>query len=369
MSEDDFSIQGQLSESTVPDLFRSLVRSSETAVLTLTTGQRHDEIFFIEGRIVSASTSDPDLGLGEVLLRGGEIDLAQYNDAHEKALTNRRIGAVLCDLGHLATEGLSRALERQVRRIVSDSVSLRDGSFVLDFGRQFDSEIVQLPISTERLLLDAVNSIEHWSLVARGVAGVDRRFSQAPSSDAKIFHLDLTEEESYLYSLLSEYLTVQQICERSYLSDFATCRLTWALLTANLVADSAPAELETGRGAARDEIELEGEVERYNSTFQAIFKIVFQRIGDHIYDFVDRVALHISPELLPYLSGVNLINEGRVDYDQLFNNLVASGSADHARVVRSVLDELLYGWVVEIKREFGTTIGPEVDRLVDALRS
>jgi len=368
MSE-DFSIQGLLSESTVPDLFRSLVRSGETAVVTLATEQRQDEIFFIEGRIVSASTSDLDLGLGEVLLRGGEIDLAQYTDAQEKALSNRRIGAVLCELGHLAAEELARALERQVRHIVSDSVALRDGDFKVDFGREFESEIVQLPISTERLLLDAVSSIERWSLVARGVAGAGRRFSQAPSSDAKIFHLDLTEEESYLYSLLAEFLTIEQICERSYLSDFATCRLTWALLTANLVADSAPAELEFGKGAARQEIELEGEVERYNSTYQAIFKIVFQQIGDHIYDFVDRVALHISPELLPYLSGVNLINEGRVDYDQLFNNLVASGSTDHPKVVRSVLDELLYGWMVEIKREFGTKLGPDVDRIVDALRS
>lgn len=365
---DDFSIQGLLSESTVPDLFRSLVRSGETAVVTLSSHSRQDEIFFIEGRIVYASTSDLDLGLAEVLLRSGEINLKQYNDAHEKTLSNRRIGAVLCDLGYLAPEELTRALERQVRHIVTDDVALRDGSFVVDFGRRFESDIVHLPISTERLLLDAVSAIGQWSLIARGVSGAGRRFSQAPNSDAKIFHLDLTEEENYLYTLLSEFLTIEQICERSYLTDFSTCRLTWALLTANLVGDSAPLE-DVAVAAERDEIELEGEVERYNSTFQAIFDLVFQKIGDHTYDFVDRVALHVSPEMMPYLSGVNLINEGRVDYDQLINNLIASGSADRGRVVRLVFNEMLYGWIVEIKREFGTKLDAEVERLVAPLRS
>src|SRR5438045_9537579 len=94
-------------------------------------------------------------------------------------------------------------------------------------------------------------------------------------------------------------------------------------------------------------------VERYNTSFQKIFALVFQKIGDHVYDFIDRVVLHLSPETLPYLSGMNMVNEARVDFDQLLNNLIASGSAEQTSVVLNVLNELLYGWIYEIKREFG----------------
>jgi hypothetical protein len=47
---------------------------------------------------------------------------------------------------------------------------------------------------------------------------------------------------------------------------------------------------------------------------------------------------------------MNMVNEARIDFDQLLNNLIASGSADQGAVVQSVLNELLYGWIVEIKR-------------------
>jgi len=68
---DSLSIQGTLAETTVPDLFRSLVRSGETGIVSLEAIGRSDAIYFHEGRIVFASSSDHDMGLGEILLRSG----------------------------------------------------------------------------------------------------------------------------------------------------------------------------------------------------------------------------------------------------------------------------------------------------------
>src|SRR5262245_31492968 len=94
---DDLSIQGTLAETTVPDLFRSLVRSSETGVVSLDAIGRTDAIYFNEGKVIFASSSDPDMGLGEILLRSGELDLQQYNHAMERLVVSRRMGALLCE--------------------------------------------------------------------------------------------------------------------------------------------------------------------------------------------------------------------------------------------------------------------------------
>ena len=83
---------------------------------------------------------------------------------------------------------------------------------------------------------------------------------------------------------------------------------------------------------------------------------------------MDRVVLQLSPDTLPYLSGMNFVNEGRVDIDQLLNNLVASGSADQATVIQNILNELLYGWIYEIRSEFGTQFDNEVVRIADSLK-
>ena len=369
MNDDNLSIQGTLAETTVPDLFRSLVRSGETGIVSLDAIGRNDTIYFRDGKIIFAASSDPDMGLGEVLLRTGELNLQQYNDAMEKLVVSRRIGSLLCELGYLKADELIRAVEKQASAIVLNSMAYRTGSYNVEFTGEFPDEIITLALPTERLILDGVRRIDYWSLITRGLGRPERIFEQTPGAETRAFSLELTDEETHILALLAEEAaTIERLCGRSYLPNFITCRTLWALLTVNLVQDAESSAVDEKRAAEFNEYELEGLVERYNSIFQTIFGMVFQKIGDHVYDFVDRVVLHLSPETLPYLSGMTLVNEARLDFDQLLNNLIASGSAHQASVVQNVLNELLYGWIYEIKSEFGAAMESEVVRLVEGLK-
>lgn len=367
MSSDDLSIQGTLAETTVPDLFRSIVRSNETAVVTLEAIGRHDTIYFHEGRIVFASSSDHDMGLAETLLRSGELSIQQYDAAMERLVVSRRIGALLCEMGYLKPDELSRAAERQASAIVLNAMAYRTGSYTVEFTSEFPEEIITLQLVTERLILDGVRRIEYWSLITRGIGRLERVLETVPDVDTRTFQLELTDEETYVLSLVADPQSVEQICARSYLTDFDTCRTLWGLLAVNLIQDAETAAVHEKRAAEENEYELEGLVERYNTVFQKIFALVFQRIGDHVYDFMDRVVLHLSPETMPYLSGMNFVNEGRIDFDQLLNNLYASGSSDHAAVVHAVLNELLTGWLYEV-REFGPPLETDVAKVAATLR-
>src|SRR5882757_5442399 len=348
MSDDGLSIQGTLAETTVPDLFRSLVRSGETGIVSLEAIGRNDVIYFNEGKIIFASSSDPDMSLGEVLLRGGEL---------------------LCELGYLRPEELLRAVERQASAIVLQAMRYRTGSYTMEFTSEFPPEIIALPLNTERLILDGVHSIEFWSLITRGLARPDRLLQQVSGADMRTYALELTDEESHVLSLLTEPGTIEDICSRSYLSNFITCRTVWALFSVNLIAEAEGEAVSEQRAAAETEYELEGTVERYNRMYEAIFGLVFQRIGDHIYDFMDRVVVHLSAESTPYLSGMNLVNDARLDFDQLLNNVIASGSRDHPALVHKILNELLYGWICEIKAEFGPEMEAEVVKMTETLKT
>lgn len=368
MSDDGLSIQGTLAETTVPDLFRSLVRSSETGIVSLEAIGRNDIIYFREGRIIFASSSDPDMGLGEVLLRSGELTLHQYNQAMERLVVARRIGTLLCELGYLQPEELMRALERQASAIVLNAIPYRTGSYTIEFTDEFPTDIISLSLNTERLILDGVQSIEYWSLITRGLARMDRLLQQVPGADMRTYAMELTDEESHVLSLLTEPGTVEDLCSRSYLSNFVTCRTLWALLSVNLIAETEGTTVHEQRAAAETEYELEGTVERYNRLFESIFGLVFQKIGDHTYDFMDRVVVHLSSETMPYLSGLNLVNDARIDFDQLLNNVIASGSRDHPAVIHNILNELLYGWIYEIKSEFGGDLEAQVLKMAEGVK-
>jgi hypothetical protein len=366
---DNLSIEGELAETTVPDLVRSIVRSSETAVLSLEASGRSDTIYFLEGRIIFATSTDPDMGLAETLLRMGELDIQQYNTAMDQLVVARRIGALLCDLGYLKPDELTRAAERQANAIVLDAMTYRNGAYTIEFTTEFPEGVITLPLSTERLILDGVRSIEYWSLLTRGVGRLDRVLQQVAGADTRTFQLELTDDETHVLGLFNDPQSIEQVCARTYLSNFETLRTIWGLLAVNLIQDAEVSAVDEKRAAEESEYELEGLVERYNGVYQRIFALVLQKIGDHVYDFIDRVVLHLSPENLPYLSGMSFVNEARLDFDQLLNNLFASGSSDHGRVVQNICNELLYGWVVEVKSEFaGQPLDAEVGRLAESVR-
>jgi hypothetical protein len=365
---DSLSIHGDLSETTVPDLFRSIVRSGETAIASFDTGGRNDTIYFHDGRIVFASSTDPDMGLAETLLHMGELTIQQYHHAMERLVVARRVGGLLVELGYLKPDELTRAAERQASAIVLDAMSYRDGTYTIDFTTEFPDNIITLPLSTERLMLDGVRHIEHWSLITRGVGRLDRVLEQVPGADTRTFQLELNDDENHVLSLLSDPQTIEELLSRSYLPHFQTCRTIWGLLAVNLVQDTELATVDEKRATVESEYELEAVVERYNHVYQDIFGVVFQKIGDHVYDFMDRVVLHLSPEMTPYLSGMSFVNEGRLDFDQLLNNLYASGSRDHGAVVLNLLSELLTGWLYEIKTEFGSALEPKIAAITGSLK-
>jgi hypothetical protein len=366
--EDNLSIQGLLAETTVPDLFRSIVRSSESAILSIEALGWSDAITFHEGRVVFATSTDPDMGLAETLLRSGELSISQYNQALERLVVARRMGGLLVDLGYLQPDELTRAVERQARAIVMNALSYRSGSYTIEFLSEVPDDTIVLPLSTERLILDGVRRIEHWSLIARGVGRPDRALEHVPNADTRTFQLELSEDENHVLNLLADPQTVEELCARSYLSNFLTFRTIWGLLAVNLIQDAEVAVVDEKRLAVENEYEMEALVEQYNGVYQQIFAMVMRKVGDHVYDFADRVVQHLSPETLPYLSGMTFVNEGRIDFDQLLNNLYASGSRDHGPVTQTVLDELLYGWLYEVKTEFGAAMESEAVRAAGTLR-
>ena len=365
---DELSIQGTLADTTVPDLFRTIVRSGETAILSLESTGRNDAIYFSEGKIIFASSTDADVGLAETLLRGGELNLQQYQNVMERLTLSRRVGAMLVELRYLKPEELSRAVERQASAIVMNALRFRAGNYTIEFTSNFPDEIITLHLATERLILDGVRSIEFWSLISRGIGKLDRLLEQVPGADTRAYTLELNDDETHVLSLLSDTQTVEKICSRSYLTNFVTCRTLWGLLAVNLIQDAVAEVLVEKRAAEEVEYELEGIVERYNTVFQQIFAIVFQKVGDHVYDFMDRVVLHLSPETMPYMSGMTMVNEGRIDFDQLLNNTIASGSRDRSAIVTEVCNELLYGWIFEVRKEFGQAMESEVVKVATALK-
>ena len=75
------SIFGRLATMPLADLLQWLSLTRRTGILALDRGATHKELFFHEGALVSASSTDPREYLSQFLLMHGKVDEKEYSDA------------------------------------------------------------------------------------------------------------------------------------------------------------------------------------------------------------------------------------------------------------------------------------------------
>jgi Domain of unknown function (DUF4388) len=82
--DEGLTLRGTIEESSVPELLRSVLSSGETGVLHFKNGDVKKSVFLHTGRVVYASSSNPDERMGEDLLLRGKITVRQYLEASKQ---------------------------------------------------------------------------------------------------------------------------------------------------------------------------------------------------------------------------------------------------------------------------------------------
>src|SRR5438552_18771818 len=128
-------------------------------------------------------------------------------------------------------------------------------------------------MTTYNLILKSIRNTHAWSQVIRNLGDVESVFVPTGSTDAH-FRLDLTEEEQEILSHVNGRATVEQICDVSYLSNFETCRILWALKVLGIVRRSGADDAATvGTSVLQHEREMDFEsiLEKFNQMFSRIY--------------------------------------------------------------------------------------------------
>ena len=220
---------GEIETSSVPELLRSLLGSGETGVLTFRNGDVTKSIYIHSGRVVYAASNNVDERLGECLLVRGKITVRQYLEASKLIRPGPRLGAILVELEALEPEELMPAVEHQVKEILMDLFTWTRGDYELVIKELDPDERGRAQhLHGEP---DPGGHPAHAGPGARSPRGIgDIETVFVPTGNTEVLYkLELTEEEQEILAHVNGRATVEQICEVSYLSNFETCRILWAL--------------------------------------------------------------------------------------------------------------------------------------------
>jgi hypothetical protein len=217
---------GRLTDRDITEILQELSQLRWTGVLCLERAGHRIRITVEEGRLVFASSSNPDHRLGPLLLRQGAITLRQNVDAGNALGPGKRFGTILVEKGVLEPKDLVRAVVDQTRNIILHGFEWGDGVFQLEEGAA-PSESITLNISTPQLILEGISRIEAWGRVEKGCGGLAS--SWAPTdTEALLRGLPLSTEQVALLGAIEGVRDLESLCAESPLSDFEVCRTMWA---------------------------------------------------------------------------------------------------------------------------------------------
>jgi hypothetical protein len=356
--EDDESLtlRGQLEESSVPELLRSVLSSGETGVLTFKSGGIVKSVFMHKGKITYARSNNPDERLGECLLQRGRITVRQYLEASKLIRPGRRLGAILVELEAIDAEEMLPALEQHVRDMLLEVFTWTQGEYELVMNQPGPDDVATLSLAWESIVLEGIRRMNAWSRIYRGIGGIDS--CPVPTGAMELVHkLDLSEEELDILSHVNGRATIEQICQASYLPHFETCRLLWAFTIIGLARRGHEAEVakaDEGQRELESQLDLEELVEKINQMLSRVYAFLRGRAGDDEADRLLGAALvQVSARYEALFYDVDLRQYGRADYDQMLANVADLPAAERRRLMLDGLHELLRAVQTGVRAERG----------------
>ncbi len=226
--------EGSLDELDIAELVQLLGTRRFTGRLLLERGEERKVISVEEGRLVFASSSNPDHRLGPMLLRRGRITLRQMEDAVREQTPGKRFGSILVEKGVLEPKELVRGVVDQTHEIVLHAFRWTSGSYRLSEGKT-PGEDITLNMSTPQLVLDGISQIDSWTRIARGCGGLEARYAPQPGAEALLRQLTLDVDQTVLLRSARGVRDVESLCAESALNHFEVCRNLWAFRVIGLV--------------------------------------------------------------------------------------------------------------------------------------
>jgi hypothetical protein len=242
------ALEGSLARRDFPHLVEDLSRRRWSGVMTL-THQGVRSVVVQEGRLVFATSSNPDDRLGELLLRRGRISLRQLVDAGQAVRPGKRLGTILVEEGVLSPKDLVASVVEHTQEIIYGAFQWTEGLFRLEPGAP-PGETITLNMRTPDLILEGIRRIDAWSRVERGMGGLAARYVRARPLAEIAPEASLSPARVALLEGLDQERSVEEICAASTVPDFDVCRTLWAFGVIGFVrrVDTPAAEAEDDEG-------------------------------------------------------------------------------------------------------------------------
>jgi len=141
------SLVGNLEDLGLGEILQIVSLSRKSGVLQLKSREREGRVIFDDGQVIRATASTFPENLGDLLLRGGMVDIDTLKQAlslQQQQKDDRRIGDILAEEFKVEREAIERVVREQVEKIIYSFFGWNEGSFSFELGEAAGAAAISL---------------------------------------------------------------------------------------------------------------------------------------------------------------------------------------------------------------------------------
>ena len=340
-------VRFSLKEVSLPAVLRPIVRAKKTGVLRLSRASVVKTVYLSGGRLIFATSTDPDERLGELLLAKGVITYRALEDSVQAIRAGKRQGTLFVESGAIRSRDLISGVTEQVQEIIFGLFRWEEGEAEFMEGELPSREVIVLRMSTGDLLMEGIRRVSGWSRIRAGVGPLEQFYTLTPDASALVSGLALQKHELNLIASLDGPASLEEICATARHSDFQVCRSVWGLWAAG-VLDRVPQDVVLPGERPREETEPHAEAVRgasvgreldlFNERHRLLFDLVSYELREAAAPFFARAQGQARAEHPLLFAGVALEPSGELDRVTLRRNIVSGEVASYLRGLDRLLE-------------------------------
>ena len=281
------TIKGELESFYLTTILQLLDNEQKTGVLEVRNGVHEVKIYFYEGTIVYAMSSEEQFSLGCLLRRKGILSKNELHKCLEWAKEkNQKLGTVLVEKGHISTDGLKTALHYQVKEILYNLFLWKTGEFEYkEIPLNVEGKLIT-QMNTMEIVLEATRRIDEWSVLKKLLPNDKLVFKISEKSQGSE---NVTKNEWRLLSLINGRRSLRDLINESGYSDFAAFKIVYSLMLSGLIEKT-----EYPKKKEKDIVDYSGITTIYNDVLQVIHKDLESEIGKRVFTLFDECRAELA---------------------------------------------------------------------------
>jgi hypothetical protein len=355
------SYQGNLDDVPLVGLFFAIASNCQTGVAVVRRDNVHKEVLFKEGWIVSASTNRSEERLGNFLVKRKFVSQSHVEEMAAQARKKGvKLGTLLVDNGLLLSHELRELLDFQIKEILCDLFSWKEGEFYF-FERDLKEEEVVVSYTPLDIALFAARRALDFSTFREIVPHNKIIFHVHPSIErtkAKIMQ-ELDANENFIFSLIDGKRNIDQLIKFSGADEIFTINILHRLLLMGLIKKSKEIGI-------YEDTEFE-ELSRFLKALTEVAKLAMvalrKELGVMAEEVLERARENLQNGYGKIFFGVSLDGDLSLDTNKILKNISVNYPSPSDRLI---FIDGFYGLMSTLLQEMRYILGAPITNMVNA---